>query len=129
MPPRIHMFLANGKLLTRDNLNKCRHLDDLTCLFCDEHESSAHLFFKCVVAKILWLSYQLFFGDKLVIFEYVARWWISEDNNYVMNILSSLIFWTLWSTSNDVCLQDKSWLGVKGMLGKLGVLIQSWKIL
>jgi hypothetical protein len=46
---------------------------------------------------------QLFFsrqvGDN---FEYVVRWWISEDKNYVLNIFSSAVLWTLCSTRNDV---------------------------
>jgi hypothetical protein len=48
VPPRIHIFmwlLANNKVLTRDNLAKRRHLDDMTCLFCEEGESACHLFF------------------------------------------------------------------------------------
>jgi hypothetical protein len=39
MPPKIHFFLwltAHNKLLTRDNLSKRQHVDDLTCVFCTE---------------------------------------------------------------------------------------------
>jgi hypothetical protein len=39
VPPRLHIFfwlLANGKVLTRDNLAKRRHVEDKTCLFCNE---------------------------------------------------------------------------------------------
>jgi hypothetical protein len=41
-PPKIHFFLriiAHNKLLTRDNLGKRQHVDDLTCLFCYEEET------------------------------------------------------------------------------------------
>jgi hypothetical protein len=54
VPPRIHFFLwllSNDKLLTRNNLEKSRKVEDLTCLFCSENESIAHLFFDCAVAK------------------------------------------------------------------------------
>jgi hypothetical protein len=57
VPPRIHIFmwlLANNKVLTRDNLAKRRHLDDMTCLFCEEGESACHLFFECCVASAMW---------------------------------------------------------------------------
>jgi hypothetical protein len=54
VPPRIHFFLwllSNNKLLTRDNLEKRSKVEDITCLFCQEPESVAHLFFGCVVAS------------------------------------------------------------------------------
>jgi hypothetical protein len=57
VPPRIHIFLwllAKNKILTRDNLDKRRKLDDLTCLFCSEPETVHHLFFECCVAHSIW---------------------------------------------------------------------------
>jgi hypothetical protein len=54
MPPKIHFFLwltAHNKLLTRDNLSKRQHVDDLTCVFCTELESCKHLFCERVVAS------------------------------------------------------------------------------
>lgn len=38
----------------RDNLNKRKHVEYLTSLFCNERESVDHLFFDCIVAKTLW---------------------------------------------------------------------------
>jgi hypothetical protein len=46
--PRVHVFLwllANNKLLTRDNLVKHQNVPDLSCKFCSEPESVAHLVF------------------------------------------------------------------------------------
>jgi hypothetical protein len=43
--------MSKNKLLTWDNLEKRRKLDDSSCLFCGEMESIAHLFFECVVAR------------------------------------------------------------------------------
>jgi hypothetical protein len=57
IPPRIHFFLwllSNNKLLTRDNLEKRRNLDNNKCLLCEEKESIEHLFYSCVVAKLAW---------------------------------------------------------------------------
>jgi hypothetical protein len=57
VPSRIHIFLwllANNKTLTMDNLAKRRHVDDTSCLFCNEKESMSHLFFKYCVAKLFW---------------------------------------------------------------------------
>lgn len=57
VPPRYLVFVwlaFNNKILTKDNLVKRQHLDDLTCLFCGEAESVQHLFFGCLVAKEVW---------------------------------------------------------------------------
>jgi hypothetical protein len=57
VPPRVHSFLwflSNNKILTRDNLEKRRRLDDNTYVFCSEPESVFHLFYECVVAKRAW---------------------------------------------------------------------------
>jgi hypothetical protein len=54
VPPRVHFFLwllSKNKLLTRDNLNKRKEVEDKTCLFCEEQESVHHLFYGCVVAS------------------------------------------------------------------------------
>jgi hypothetical protein len=50
VPPRIHVFLwllANDKGLTRDNLTKRRHVEDMSCLFRNDEESISHVFFEC----------------------------------------------------------------------------------
>jgi hypothetical protein len=57
VPPKIHFFLwliAHSKLLTRDNLCKRQHVDDLTYLFCNEEETYSHLFCDCVVISAAW---------------------------------------------------------------------------
>jgi hypothetical protein len=54
VPPRVHIFLwlmSKGKLLTRDNLVKRKHLNDKSCLFCSEEESIYHLFSTAVLLR------------------------------------------------------------------------------
>lgn len=41
-------------ILSRDNLSKRQHVEDLTCLFCEEHESVYHLLFGCIIAHAIW---------------------------------------------------------------------------
>jgi hypothetical protein len=57
VPHRIHFFLgllSKNKLLTRDNLEKRRNLDDASCLFCSDRKTVFHLFFDCIVARRAW---------------------------------------------------------------------------
>jgi hypothetical protein len=57
VPPRVHFFLwlvSKNRLLTRDNLEKRRNMEDLSCLFCAEKESTHHLLFDCMIAQQAW---------------------------------------------------------------------------
>jgi hypothetical protein len=133
VPPRIDIFLwllSNDRLLTRDNLSKRRTLDDESCLFCNEHESAKHLFFECVVAKSIWdVVSDIFKLSNANSFESVARWWLSDNKNSVLNIFSSDTLWTLWSVRNEICFQELRWPGVKELLRRLRYTIRSWHLL
>jgi hypothetical protein len=97
--PRLHVFLwllANDKLLTRNNLAKRRHVDDLTCLFFSDSETCRHLFFDCFVAKLVWSG----ISDLLNVsvgsdFESVARWWLSNKKNTVINVVCTATLWSI----------------------------------
>jgi hypothetical protein len=57
VPPKIHLFLwllSHNKLATVDNLNKKDFSKPKQCCFCSEDESVMHLFFQCVVVKVIW---------------------------------------------------------------------------
>lgn len=85
VPPNIHVFLwltVHNKSLTRDNLAKRRHVEDVSCVFCDELESIQHLFFDCIVAQHMWA----------VVVESV--------NIHVPSSLHSLL--SFWKLKNDV---------------------------
>ena len=84
IPPRVHFFLwllAKNKLLTRDNLNIRKKLDDVNCLFCSENESAHNLFFHCVVSKHIWAMISeclgVNIGDN---FTSVAAMWLSNKH-------------------------------------------------
>jgi hypothetical protein len=82
IPPRIHIFmwlLSNDKLQTRDNLSKRRPVEDGSCLFYKEYESTRHLFFECGVAKPVWDVISDIFNISVgASFVSVARWWLSK---------------------------------------------------
>jgi hypothetical protein len=69
-----------------------------TCVFCSELESVDHLFFKCFVAQNVWKVISDVFGISIGSdFLFVARWWISNDRNAVLNTFSSVVIWSLWT--------------------------------
>jgi hypothetical protein len=119
VPSRLHVFLwpfANNEVLTRDNLAKRRHVDDMPCLFCSEPET-IHLFFDCCVAKVFWQEISEVIdlnvgGD----FESVAKYWISETKHRKVNVCTTAAIWALWKLRNEVCFQDSRWTGVQRLL-------------
>jgi hypothetical protein len=127
VPPRIHVFLwllANNKALKRDNLHKRRHVEDRTCLFYSDLESVDHLFFKCFVVSHIWYFLSEVFNVQVgADFESVARWWISNNKNVVLNLFSSATLWSIWSLRNELCFQRPSWLG------KVYACIRRWQVL
>ena len=48
------MVVFSKQILTRDNLRKRGIPKPLECNFCKEIESVKHLFFDCLVARLLW---------------------------------------------------------------------------
>ena len=133
IPPRIHIFLwllSRNKLLTRDNLGEKRELQDQTCLFCCEIESVNHLFFDCCVAKAIWSEISILM-DKEVgqDFESVARWWISNNKNEILNCVCAATLWVLWKLRNGLCFQGKCWRGVEPILGSVARMLERWEVL
>jgi hypothetical protein len=116
VPPRLQVFLwlfANNKILTRDNLAKRRPLNDLTRLFRSEPESCHHLFFDCFVAKLVWPVFSEILGVSVGSnFESIARWWLSNEKNSVINVICTADIWSVWKLRNDMCFQGRSWPGV-----------------
>ena len=41
-------------------------------------------------------------------FESVARWWISNNKNVVLNIYCAALMWSTWKLRNDLSIQEKN---------------------
>jgi hypothetical protein len=57
IPPRVQVFLcifSQNKVMTRDNMRKSGIPKPQECSFCKEIESVKHLFFDCIVSKLMW---------------------------------------------------------------------------
>jgi hypothetical protein len=133
IPPRIHIFLwlvLNNKILTRDNLGKRRHVDDKTCVFCSEPETAGHLFFDCLVAQHVWSRLSDIFNIPIGSdFLSVARWWISNDKNGVLNVFSSAVLWSIWTLRNEFCFQGRAWSSLDVVFGRVVTNVRSWRLL
>jgi hypothetical protein len=137
IPPRVQSFLwllFNNKVLiffpTRDNLGKRQQVNDVTCLFCNEVESSQHLFFDCVVARRMWCETSIIVGRQIgKSFDEIGVCWLSEKRFTVVNMLSSAALWALWKLRNDFCFQNGRWKSMQQLLMRVVGLVQNWIIL
>ena len=89
-----------------------------------------HLFFDCCVAKAIWSEISILM-DKEVgqDFESVARWWISNNKNEILNCVCASTLWVLWKLRNGLCFHGKCWRGVEPVLGSMARMLERWKIL
>jgi hypothetical protein len=133
VPPRIHVFLwllAKNKLLTRDNIDKRRSLEDLSCLFYSEPESAHHLFFECCVASSIWNTMSEVLGVSVGRnFESIAKLWLRDKHLKYINLCNAAVLWCLWKTRNDICFQDPYWRGTRKVLGRCARTIKNWSML
>jgi hypothetical protein len=99
VPPGVQLFLwflSKNKNLTRDNLNIRKRLDDMSCLFCSEHETVHHLFFECAVAKQMW-AYMSEVWDREVGSDFlsIGQMWLCNKRFLVCNIFCAAALWGL----------------------------------
>ena len=131
VPPRVHIFLwliSNNKALTRSNLAKRKNIEDTSCLFCSDFETIHHLFFDCCVASTLWKHVSDIFGVQIGSnFESVARWWVSNKRNCVLNTVGAALLWNLWKLRNEICFLGKLWKDERVALNKIAQALKSWR--
>jgi hypothetical protein len=90
-------------LLTRDNLDKRRKVEDLSCLFCMEIESVHHLLFECVIARQPWEAVSEIIGFEVgSCYEFVDNCWLRNKRFRIINILTSAV-WGGWKLRNLLC--------------------------
>jgi hypothetical protein len=52
----IHVASGKSDILTKDNMTKRKWVGDTSCRFCEMEETINHLFFDCLVARVIWGS-------------------------------------------------------------------------
>jgi hypothetical protein len=68
-------------------LQKKRRVEDGSCLFCNEPETVAHMFFESCVSSVLWNEISDVIGMKVGSdFESVARWWLCDKKLKKLNV-------------------------------------------
>jgi hypothetical protein len=81
-------------------------VEDGSCLFYSEKETAKHLCFDYVVAKQCWFVISeivgLHVGESIV---EIGKFWLSDKNFSMINIITSAVLWSIWNLSDDLCFQ------------------------
>ncbi|PNT70229.1 hypothetical protein BRADI_2g08172v3 [Brachypodium distachyon] len=116
--------------MTKDNLKK-RHIEKPeSCVFCAENKTVQHLFFECVVAKIIWQTVSLHFNKQLgACLESIARLWISHKKHGALNSICAAILWCIWKFRNSFIFDNVVWISSNQLWWLILRTLQNWKII
>jgi hypothetical protein len=92
-------------------LQKKRRVEDGSCLFCNEAETVAHMFFESCVSSVLWNEISDVIGMKVGSdFESVARWWLCDKKLKKIECFQdrTAALWSIWKSTNGLCFQDRN---------------------
>jgi hypothetical protein len=109
---KIFMWLIQlNAILTKDNLAKRKWQGDKRCSFCNEEESTVHLFFECYLARYIWSLITWVIGGNRRPSNLSQYWdWSNmflPANKKIHMVGLSAICWALWKTRNRVCFEGK----------------------
>ena len=103
-------LLENNVLLTKENMVRRNWKGNSSCGFCDEFESTTHLFFNCHTAKCVWGMVAKCFNSTVVPGN-LHQCWVWLDNNLgeakeISTVGAAAICWAIWKARNNVCFQN-----------------------
>ena len=114
IPYKIKIFvwlLEQNAILTKDNMIKRNWVGDPTCFFCSLPETRDHLFFECVVAKVVWGVIGRCFGADntprgLTQYkDWIRRWMPSGGTFHTFGLAA--VCWAIWKCRNMACFDKK----------------------
>lgn len=112
--------------MTCDNLRKCGLTKPLECVQCTEIESVYHLFFECIVARLVWIEVEELFHITVHNFEYVAKWWLCEKRCLHLNVIIFVVLWGLWNFRNYLVFNRCTWISLKRVFGLISRYLMDW---
>lgn len=99
-------------------------------VFCTEDESVHHLFHACIVARAVWSMISDLFKKPLgTNYDFVARFWVSNNKNSAINIVCTATMWCLWKFRNSMIFSNTIWSTIKQVGWNILKTIRHWMIL
>jgi hypothetical protein len=83
-----------------------------------------------VVAKQCWTVISnivgVIVGDNLAT---IGQFWLSNKMNGLLNIVTSIVLWSIWKLRNELCFQRIGWKSMEILFFRIAGLLQHWEIL
>lgn len=114
--------------MTRDNLRRRGIPKPLECSLCNEIESVTHLFFDCIVSKLLWNDVHMIFDIMITDYLCIASKWLCESRYMQFNVVSSAILWSIWNNRNSIVFNRKFWLNMMQVWHLTLCYLRDWKV-
>jgi hypothetical protein len=118
--PRVQIFfwlLSQNKIMTRDKLRHRGIQKPLVCELCSELESVKHMFFDCLVSKMLWADVQEISRVEINYYLSLASKWLYNKRFEKFNVFSFAVIWGIWNNRNHLAFNRKTWLSMKQVWG------------
>lgn len=133
VPPRIHIFLwlfSSNKIMARDNLKKRNMNKPVECVFCAEHGSVQHLFFDCLVAKLVWQEVSSSPSRQVgTSVESVTSLWIAGKKLDSLNTIVASVLWALWKHRNSIIFNGGIWMSLNQIWSLVLRTIRKWRLI
>ncbi|XBI75353.1 hypothetical protein VPH35_068732 [Triticum aestivum] len=115
IPLKIQIFLwqlFQDAVLTRDVMRRRKWAGNPKCSFCNEVETSQHLFFTCPVARVVWRTVGCVFGTSLCpnnLWQYFSWCYIFlPDGAKFYTFGLAAMCWAIWISRNQATFEHKS---------------------
>jgi hypothetical protein len=102
-------------ILTKDNLARRKWQGDKRCSFCNEEESTVHLFFECYLARYIWNLITWVIGGNCRPSN-LSQYW--DWSNMFLQLIKKFIWWGS-QLSTGLCGKPATWCVLKGNVSDL----------
>jgi zinc-binding in reverse transcriptase len=114
IPFKIQIFLwlvRKNKIITWVNLQKKGWKGCITCLFCDKEENADHLFVQCPYVNSIW-QWLTQYNNFIFVGMTLEDIWLLDavipfKNMIVVEMIRSVVMWTIWLEKNRIYFQNK----------------------
>ena len=126
-------FVHKQVILTKDNLIKRNWTGPTRCSFCDRDETIKHLFFDCLLAKVLWRTVHIAFNitPPTSVNALFGTWLNGVEPDLARHIRVGVcaLLWTIWNCRNDLVFNRTSQIHFLQVIFRATALIRSWSLL
>jgi hypothetical protein len=133
IPSKIKIFLwylSKGVTLTKDNLLKRRWKGSKCCCFCNSNETIEHLFFNCILARMVWGVVHIAFGIPPpqnmthLLGSWLNFWPLKHRKQMLIGVAA--LCWAIWLCRNDLVFNKKDSISLLQVVFRGAYWARSW---